>query len=127
MDKTALAATDITSGTKILEILDHADLGINLAMWLYAPEYEDWRLALSSRHLDEAEPSKAYGLIYDALKQAQFSLEFTPPPLIFRMTDLSVRTLRRMFGKAKSVEGMRLGGQMIGNQFLEDAVVYRIR
>jgi hypothetical protein len=31
-----------------------------------------------------------------------------------------------MFGKANSVEGMRLGGQMIGDRFLEDAYLYRI-
>jgi hypothetical protein len=34
--------------------------------------------------------------------------------------------LRRIFAKTKSVEGMRLGGQMIGDRFIEDAWVYRI-
>ncbi len=127
MDKTALVTTDITSGSKILEILDDAGLGISLAMWLYAPQYEDWRLALSSRRLDSVGPADAYGLIYDALEKAMFPVELTPPLLIFKMTDPFVRDLRRVFGKAKSVEGMRLGGQMMGNQFIEDGVVYRIR
>jgi hypothetical protein len=42
------------------------------------------------------------------------------------MTDPFVRQLRRRFGKAKSVEGMRLGGQLFGDRYIEDAYVYRI-
>jgi len=46
--------------------------------------------------------------------------------MILPMTDAFIRGLRRIFAKAKDVEGMRLGGQMIGDRFLEDAYVYRI-
>jgi hypothetical protein len=42
------------------------------------------------------------------------------------MADPSIRELRRLFGKTKSVEGMRLGGQVFGDRFVEDAYVYRI-
>ena len=54
-------------------------------------------------------------------------LRKTPSLLILPMKDPFIRHLRRLFEKAKSVEGMRLGGQMIGDRFLEDALVYRIR
>ncbi|HEY1339500.1 MAG TPA: hypothetical protein VGF59_18430 [Bryobacteraceae bacterium] len=37
-----------------------------------------------------------------------------------------VRDLRRIFGQSANVEGMRLGGQPIGDRFVEDAVVYRV-
>lgn len=127
MDKAALVTADFAAGARILEILDHSGLGINLAMWLHAPEYEDWRFVLSSRRLDSVEPSKAYGLVHDALEEAGFPLEHTPPLLIFKMSDPFVRALRQIFGKAKSVEGMRLGGQMIGDRFVDDAIVYRIQ
>jgi hypothetical protein len=50
----------------------------------------------------------------------------TPQLMIFPMTDPFIKVLRRTFGKTKSVEGMRLGGQMIGDRFIEDAFVYRI-
>ena len=123
MDKTALVTSDLAIGTKILEILDDAGLGINLAMWVLLPEYGDWRFVLSSRRLDSAEPR----LIHDALEQAGVPLENTPPLMILRMTEPFVREMRRIFGKAKSVEGMRLGGQMIGDRFVDDGVVYRIR
>jgi hypothetical protein len=46
--------------------------------------------------------------------------------MILSMTDPFTKVLRRIFGKAKSVEGRRLGGQMIGDRFVEDAYIYRI-
>jgi hypothetical protein len=127
MDKTTLVTTEFATGAKILAILDHSGLEISVAMWLRASEYEDWRFVLSSRRLDNAEPPKAYGLVHDALEQEGFPLELTPPLLILRISDPFVRALRRLCGKAQSVEGMRLGGQMIGDRFVEDAIVYRIR
>jgi hypothetical protein len=46
--------------------------------------------------------------------------------MILPTSDPSIRELRRIFGKTKSVEGMRLGGQVFGDRFVEDAYVYRI-
>jgi hypothetical protein len=127
MDKAALVATDFAVGSRIVEILDSTGLQLNMAMWLRTPEYEDWRFALSSRDLDSVEPSAAYGRVHDALDENGLLLETTPPLLIFKTTDPFVRALRRIFGKSKNVEGMRLGGQTLGDRFVEDAVVYRIR
>jgi hypothetical protein len=127
MDRATLVTAEFGTGAKVLEILDRSGLAVSVAMWLYAPEYEDWRFVLSSRRLDNLPPSEAYGFVHDALEQAGFPLERTPPLLILRMTDPFIRTLRHRFGKGKSVEGMRLGGQMIGGRFIEDALVYRIQ
>jgi len=38
-----------------------------------------------------------------------------------------IRELRRIFRKAASVAGMRLGGQMIGGVWVDEAYVYRIQ
>jgi hypothetical protein len=127
MDKATLVAADFAAGAKLLEALDQSDLAISVALWLNSPEYEDWRLVLASRRLDTADPPGAYGMVHDALEQAGFLLEHTPPLLILRMTDPFIKALRQIFGKAKSVEGMRLGGQMIGDRFVQDALVHRIR
>jgi hypothetical protein len=76
---------------------------------------------------DAAEPSQAYGLVHDAFAAAGISLEQTPALLILKMSDPFIRALRRIFAKAKSVEGTRLGGQLIGDRFVGDALVYRVR
>ena len=127
MGKTLLVTMDVPLGAKIVEALDHSDLPLSVALWAYLSEYEDWRLVLASRKLDEVNPIKAYRLVDEALQAAGFSYRQTPTLLIQRMSDPFIRELRRMYGKTKNVEGMRLGGQMIGDRFIEDAFVYRIR
>ena len=127
MGKALLVTIDFAIGKKVVEALDRSDLAISVALWAYLSEYEDWRFVLSSRKLDEAKPAEAYGLVDGALREAGFSYEQTPTLAIRSMSDPFIKALRRMFAKAKSVEGMRLGGQTIGNRFIEDAIVYRIR
>ncbi len=127
MAKTALVAPDYEIGLKVAQALDRSDLSISVALWAYLPEYEDWRFVLASRRLDESKRAEAYGLIHDALAAAGISLARTPTLLIMKMSDPFIRELRRIFAKTKSVEGMRLGGQVIGDRFVEDALVYRIR
>ncbi len=126
MDKTALVGIDVEMGRRILQSLDEAGLDIRVALWTYLAEYEDWRFTVSSRKFDELDIRKAFGLMHEALDVAGISLEETPTLLILRMSDPFIKTLRKIFGKTKSVEGMRLGLQSIGNRFLEDAYVYRI-
>ncbi len=127
MDKTALVAADFAAGAELVQALDRSTLSISVVLWVYLSEYEDWRFALASRRLDSAAPAEAYGLVHDALGAAGISADRTPTLLILRMSDPFIRALRRIFAKAESVEGMRLGGQLIGDRFVEDALVYRIR
>src|SRR5579864_8595487 len=126
MGKAALVNIDVEKGSEILKVLDDANLKVRVALWLYSPDYEDWRLVLSSREFDQTDLVEAYGLVNSALDAAGIPLEQTPPTLILSMSSPFVRTLRKIFGKAKSVEGMRLGGQMIGDRFVDDAYVYRV-
>jgi hypothetical protein len=65
--------------------------------------------------------------VHDSLTAAGISLEQTPALLILGMSDPFIQALRRIFSKTASVQGMRLGGQLIGDRFVEDAIVYRIR
>ena len=127
MGKAVLVAADLTIGEELVRALEKSPLSISVAMWLYSPDYEDWRFVLSSRRLDAAKPADAYGLVHDAFTAAGITLQRTPTLWIMRMSDPFIRELRRTFSKTKSVEGMRLGGQLIGGRFVEDSLVYRIR
>jgi hypothetical protein len=93
---------------------------------MYLSEYEDWRFMIAGPRFDSPDPRKAYRLLHNSLEAAGFTPQKTPPVLILPMNDPFIRELRRLFGKAKAVDGMRLGGQMIGDRFVEDAYVYRI-
>ena len=126
MDKTALVGFEVDRGAKILNILDQAGLRVRVAMWAFLGEYDEWRLVLSAPEFDDGMLQDAYGLLHKALNGAHFPLELTPTVVILRTTDPFIKALRKMLGRAKSVEGMRLGGQMIGDRYLDDAYVYRI-
>jgi hypothetical protein len=126
MDKAALVSLDIDRGREVVDALERAKLKVAIALWVYSPEYEDWRLVLSARQFDSLDPREAYRRLHDSLAVAGLTPEKTPPVMILSMTDSFIRELRQLFGKTKSVEGMRLGGQMIGDRFVQDAYVYRI-
>jgi hypothetical protein len=126
VDKAALINIDIGRGAEVVDILDRAKLKPKVVMWAHLSEYEDWRLVIAAREFDALELRAAYRLLHDSLRAEGMTSEKTPGLMIFRMTDPFIKGLRRMFGKRKSVEGRRIGGQMIGDRFIEDAFVYRI-
>ena len=126
MDKATLVNLDLERGLEIVRALESGKLKIGAALWLYASEYEDWRVFISARAFDELKPRAAYRYLDDLLIAAGVPPEKTPPIVILPMADPFIKALRKMFGKAKSVEGMRLGLQTIGDRFVEDAFVYRI-
>ena len=127
MVKTALVAAEEAVGSEIVRALDQSEISIKVALWLYSSDHEDWRFALASPQLDAMDRREAYKVVHAALSAAGIPVEKTPTLMILNMSDPFIRALRRIFAKAKSVEGMRLGGQPIGDRFVEDALAYRIR
>ena len=126
MDKTALVSLDIERGCEIVDALEDAKIRLAIALWANLAEYEDWRLVLSARQFDLLNPRGAYRRLIDLLTAAGLTPDRTPPILILPMSDPFTRELRQLFGKTKNAEGMRLGGRMIGDRFVQDAYVYRI-
>jgi hypothetical protein len=125
MDQATLVGPDLSAGREIVSVLDAAHVKQITALFVSFPEYSDWRLVLSSPSLDQENSLKAGEKVHKIL-HGKFDYPL-PPILILPTKDLLVRELRKIFGKAKSVEGMRLGSQTIGNRFVESAYVYRIQ
>lgn len=121
-----MVSIEVGRGSEILEVLDRSNVKVSVALWMFLAEYEDWRLVISARPFDLPDPRDAYRLLRDSLASAGFPAQRTPPVIILPTHDPFICELRRTFGKTKSVEGMRLGGQMIGDRFVQDAYVYRI-
>ena len=126
MGQGLLVNIDLNTGAEVLRILDEAGIKVSVATWIVLDEYGDWRLLLSSRQLGAGGLLEAYGIVNDALRAADFPFERTPTILILPMADPTVRALRRIFGNAKSAEGMRIGGQQIGKRWVEDGYIYRV-
>lgn len=126
MDKATLVSVDFVRGLEVVRALESGKLKIRAALWLYATEYENWRMFVSAREFDELKPLAAYHYLGELLIAAGLPPEDTPSIVILPVTDPFIKGLRRRFGKTKSAEGKRLGKQMIGDRFVEDAFVYRI-
>jgi len=127
VDKTALVSYDIESGNEVVEALDHADKPPKVALWAKLPEYEDWRLVIASDRFSQAGSLNGYTQLNAALEQAGIAVRKRPLILLRPMNKPFIKALRGTFAEAADVYGMRLGGQTFGDQFLEDAFVYRIR
>jgi len=121
-----LVSLDIENGAQVLSALDKAGINVKVAAWLLLSEYEDWRLVLASPTFDSAGVLEGVRLVHQALDDAGFPIERQPSLLILRMNDPSIREIRHIFGKTRSVAGMRLGGQMVGDRFIEDGYAHRI-
>ncbi len=125
MATAALVGLELESGARVISILEDAGIVLKVALWMATPEFEEGRIVIASSSLDQAKPLRAYETVARIL-HGKFA-QAAPPILILRMSDPFIRSLRQHFGKVASVEGLRLGGQMIGNRFVLNAYVYRIR
>ena len=126
MDKTALVSFDIEKGKEVIEALDRAGKAPKVALWAKLPEYEDWRLVIASDRLSQSGSLFGYSQINAAILEAGIPPSKRPSISLRPMDKPFIKALRQAFAKARDVYGMRLGGQTFGDQYLEDAFVYRI-
>lgn len=126
MDKTILVNVDLDKSARIVSALESHGIPVAAALWVHFTEYEDWRLVLASKELDKLELRDAYLKINRVMKDAGITVWESPTIYLMKTTDPFIRALRKVFGKAASVAGMRLGGQTWGNRFVEDAYAYKI-
>lgn len=125
MDQATLVGPDVAVGGEAVALLEQANIELVFAALVVFPEYGDWRLVLTSPSLDQTHLLKAHYRVAEAL-HGRFVYTL-PTIMILTTRDPFVKELRRLYGKAKSVLGMRLGGQTIGNRFVSDAYVYLIK
>jgi hypothetical protein len=125
MDQATLVSPDVAVVHEALATLDAARIKQITALLVIFPEYGDWKLLISSPSLDQAHQLKAYEKVSEILG-GRFVYRL-PSILILPTKDPFIRELRRIFGKAKDVTGIRLGGQTVGNRFIESAYIYRIQ
>jgi hypothetical protein len=127
MDKATLVDIDITAGERALQILDRARFKISVALWLYSSEFEAWRLYIASALVDTEGPKEAYIRLLSALRASDPDLTANLTITLVSPKDPLMRALRRTFGTASSVHGMRLGNNVIDGLFVEQAYIYRIK
>lgn len=127
MGSPALVNLDIEFGDKVVKALDEDGKSPTVALWAKFPEFEKWRLVIASDRLNQDSPRLYYSELDEALKKVGIRFPGLPPMFLLPVKRPFIQALRRAFGAAKDTYGMRLGNQMFGDEFLEDAFIYRIR
>jgi hypothetical protein len=122
-----LVSFDIENGKEVLNALDRDGKTPNVALWAKIPDYENWRLVIASDQLDQSSEFSSYSAINAAMDKAGIPIHRQPTISMRPMDNPFIRDLRRTFASAADTYGMRLGGQVFGDKYLEDAFVYRIR
>ena len=127
MGTPTLVTFDIENGEKVVDALDKAGKPPNVAIWAKLPDYEDWRLVIASDRLDQSSGFSGYSEINEAIRKAGIPFHRKPTIFLRPMDNPMIQALRSSYASMCDNYGMRLGSQMFGDKYLEDAVVYRIR
>ena len=127
MGTPTLVTFDIENGEKVVEALDKAGKAPNVAIWAKLPDYEDWRLVIASDRLDQSSEFTGYSEINEAIRKAGIPFHRKPTIYLRPMDNPMIQALRSAYASMSDNYGMRLGSQIFGDKYLEDAVVYRIR
>ena len=126
MGTEALVNFDIENGDRVIQALDKAGKQPDVALWAKLPDYEDWRLILASTKIDQSSQFTGYSQIHEVMAQAGIPAHRQPTIFLRPMNNPMIEALRSIFSEAADTYGMRLGGQRFGDQYVEDAFVYRI-
>ena len=127
MDKVALVSFDIENGKEVIDALDRDGKNPIVALWAKLPEYEDWRLVIASDRLKQTGSLDAYSQVNSAMERAGIPVRKRPKIFLRPMDKPFIKALRDVFARTSDTYGMRLGGQTFGDQYLEDAFVYRVQ
>jgi len=127
VDTSTLVSYDIENGKEVIDALDQDGKGPNVALWAKLPDYENWHLVIASDQLDQSSSRTGYSEINAALEKAGIPIRREPSIFLRPMDNPMIQALRGVFASASDTYGMRLGGQMFGDKYLEDTFVYRIR
>jgi hypothetical protein len=128
MVKTTLVRPDIGFGSELLDLLDKNKFPVSVALWLKERDSDEWNLLIGTSLYDRQGHRGAYLRLVEILSDDNGGpIALSAYPVVLKGNrDPLIRGLRKLYAKRASVEGMRLGGHIIGGNRIPDAYVYRI-
>lgn len=128
MAEATLVDRDIRAGNRLVKLLDEKKYPVFAALWLYRPEFEDWRLLIGSAKVDDQGSRQAYRELQRAITKGRA----TPG---VHVSDVSLvgadDAFLRLLGRAirtdpNAVSEIRFTKNMVDGVFVEDALIYRL-
>lgn len=138
MVKEPLRKEMIEAGKALIKRLANSNVNLSSAFWFYSPETNEWQLVLAFPQVDTDGPKKAYESIQSVLypplgSSPQREDEHRVSPLYLQdITVLSpnhplVRSLKSAISTEMESEGIQFTRSRIGDVFVEDTYIYRVR
>ncbi|MEG4811636.1 hypothetical protein QUA82_29065 [Microcoleus sp. F8-D3] len=129
MATTTLVSQEIEEGKRLIDALNAANLSVDSALWIYAPEPETWRLMLTSPLHDRQGPLKTYGEILSVFRQLkpELKIDWTALVAVSPKHEL-IKGLRQIQQKWNlDLSGTRMTNTYVDRTWLEDAYIYQIK
>ena len=116
-----LVEPQIETGRRLIEYLDERGMQPEAAFWLFSSDYDEWRLMLAVKEVDELGPRGAYKRFQDL----ETGVSLNDVTLVSPNSDI-VKLLRRALHTGKGISAIRLTGNVIDGTYIEDALIYRL-
>lgn len=118
----------IDAGAKLTAKLDDFDVPVLAALWLFSPEFNDWRLTFTAADFASVGPRKIYRAILDAPIALGISHDILPLESIGLLDEnnQTVRLLRKALQTGPGISQIRFRKNAIDGHFVEDALIHRL-
>ena len=125
MAASTLVEADIAKGRRVLKALDDARITVRSALWLYDRDSTEWRFTLALPAVNRDGPLSAYRRIRQALEK--HNVDFPVWDIkVLGSTDEFPKLLRKAVKtEPKAISGIRFTHNVVDNQLIEDAYIYR--
>jgi hypothetical protein len=117
----------IEAGAQLTHKLDDLGLSMPVAMWLFMPDINEWRLIFASPQISTEGPKEVYKKIEEARKALGTQVERLPLSSIGLMdtNHQLVQLFRTALRTGPGVSRIRFSRNVINGHFIEDALIYR--
>jgi hypothetical protein len=127
MDKKILVEVNIEEGKKLVNALDRSKFILSGALWFYYSNLDEWRLLLVTPLVDLIGPNKAYTIVYNVIQDERFSSISIVNISVLSPTNRLIQLLRvALRTDPKAISQIRFTSNTINNEFIEDALIYRL-
>ncbi len=118
----------ITAGEELLALLDEAGLQVDVALWFYLPDSEEWRLLLSLPTLIKRGPKAAYRAVQKAVSKLPEDNPLLLDDVTVAEEDAPLfQLLKKTFKKRSGSGYIGLSNCVIRGQLIEGALIYRLQ
>lgn len=129
MATATLLSHEIAEGQRLIDALNAANLSVDSALWIYAPEPETWRLMLTSPLYDHKGPLKTYGEILSVFRQVkpELKIDWTALVAVSPQHELIKGLRQSQQDWNLDLSGTRLTNNFVDRTWVEDAYIYQIK